>query len=188
MKAYQLKIMLKDASPPIWRRVIVPEGLTFTQLSIIINTVMNWSGYHLFDFEFKYQNLRIEEKSDDDEFSFGYEVLAANETYINEFIENNEWFSYTYDFGDDWQHRINVEKIVDNYDNNFAQVIKFKGGSPLEDSGHDLSYLDEYDIDYVNEELEDWYPVTLVDGDNRLQREIYMDAFENGDFGLIGKK
>ena len=51
-KAFQLKIAIKDSKPPIWRRVVVPAGITFTQLSMILNEAMGWSGYHMFEMEF----------------------------------------------------------------------------------------------------------------------------------------
>ena len=53
MKAYQLKITLKDIKPPIWRRFIVPAGLSFSQLTLVIHKVMGWSGYHLSEYTFK---------------------------------------------------------------------------------------------------------------------------------------
>ena len=46
MKAYQMKIAIKNSHPPIWRRFIVPAGLSFSQLSIVLNGVMGWCGYH----------------------------------------------------------------------------------------------------------------------------------------------
>ncbi|MDO4677688.1 MAG: plasmid pRiA4b ORF-3 family protein, partial [Eubacteriales bacterium] len=51
MKAYQLKIQIKNSHPPIWRRLIVPAGLSFSQLAVILNEAMGWCGYHLFCFE-----------------------------------------------------------------------------------------------------------------------------------------
>ncbi len=42
MKAYQLKVQIKESHPPIWRRVIVPAGLSFSQLSVLLNEVMGW--------------------------------------------------------------------------------------------------------------------------------------------------
>ena len=39
MKAYQMKIAIKNSHPPIWRRFIVPAGLSFSQLSIVLNEV-----------------------------------------------------------------------------------------------------------------------------------------------------
>lgn len=57
MKAYQLKILIKNSKPPIWRRCIVPAGITFSQLSFILDNVMGWSGYHLSKFEFYHLEL-----------------------------------------------------------------------------------------------------------------------------------
>ena len=61
MKAFQLKIVIKNSKPPIWRRVLVPAGITFSQLSMILNEVMGWSGYHLFEFEFYHEKIRLTE-------------------------------------------------------------------------------------------------------------------------------
>lgn len=52
MKAFQLKIVIKNSKPPIWRRLIVPAGITFSQLSMILNKAMGWCGDHLFEFDF----------------------------------------------------------------------------------------------------------------------------------------
>ena len=57
MKAFQLKVVIKDSRPPIWRRVIVPAGIMFSQLSMILNEAMGWSGEHLFRFEFYHLRL-----------------------------------------------------------------------------------------------------------------------------------
>ena len=59
MKAFQLKITIKHSHPPIWRRIIVPEGITFYQLGQIFVTAMGWEGYHLFDFEIPQEKIRI---------------------------------------------------------------------------------------------------------------------------------
>lgn len=38
MGAYQLKITIKGSKPPIWRRILVPEGITFEGLHQVIQT------------------------------------------------------------------------------------------------------------------------------------------------------
>ena len=50
MKAYQLKVQIKNSHPPIWRRVIVPSGITFQYLSEIIECDygMDWVSLHQF--------------------------------------------------------------------------------------------------------------------------------------------
>ena len=52
MRAFQLKITIMGSEPAIWRRIIVPTGITFSQFSMILNEAMGWSGEHLFEFEF----------------------------------------------------------------------------------------------------------------------------------------
>ena len=83
MKAFQLKIAIKNSKPPIWRRVIVPAGITFSQLSIILNKVMGWCGYHLFEFEFYHLELRIAEDAEEFDVGYGpYDYVEASSTYI----------------------------------------------------------------------------------------------------------
>ena len=47
---YKLKVTLYDA-PPIWRRLLVPGNLTFSDLHVIIQDAMGWWDQHLHDFE-----------------------------------------------------------------------------------------------------------------------------------------
>jgi hypothetical protein len=42
---------------------------------------------------------------------------------------------YVYDFGDDWQHRIQCDRIIDNYNGNYAQCLFMEGDAPPEDVG-----------------------------------------------------
>lgn len=57
MKAYIIKIELEESNPLIWRRVIIPAGVTFNRLHDIIQNVTNFQSgypnrdYHLFEFE-----------------------------------------------------------------------------------------------------------------------------------------
>ena len=51
-KGYQLKITIKGSKPPIWRRVIVPDQITFRDLDDIIEEVFGWMHSHMFEFAF----------------------------------------------------------------------------------------------------------------------------------------
>lgn len=142
MKAYQLKIQIKNSHPPIWRRLIVPAGLSFSQLAVILNEAMGWCGYHLFSFEFYHLGIHVEDNVEEyDDFGWSdYEREEADETLIDTYLDTEGWFTYIYDFGDDWQHRVTVEKILEDYDKNYAQILKYKGNTPYEDCGG----IDEY--------------------------------------------
>lgn len=76
--------------------MIVPAGITFSQLSMILNEVMGWSGYHMFEFEFYHMGLRIIEDVED-MMPWGYsnfDYEEASDTYIREYLEENDWFTY----------------------------------------------------------------------------------------------
>ena len=49
--ALQLVITLVGSEPPIWRRVIVPERMTFADLHRVIQFSMGWRNSHLHHFE-----------------------------------------------------------------------------------------------------------------------------------------
>ena len=140
MKAYQLKIQIKDSHPPIWRRCIVPANLSFSQLSVILNIVMGWSGYHLSSFEFYHMGILFEEEPENDWYG-EYEVFDAAEYMIDCMLDSQEWFTYLYDFGDNWEHRVTVEKVLMDYGENYPQVVKYKGQTPYEDCGGISGYL-----------------------------------------------
>lgn len=135
MKAYQLKVSIKNAHPPIWRRCIVPAGITFSQLGVLLNEIMGWNGSHLFSFEFRDLGMRIEEITDDDWTVFGPDAEEAAETLIDPFMEHSKWFTYIYDFGDDWEHRVDVESVLTDFDQMHPVVVKAKGACPFEDCG-----------------------------------------------------
>jgi hypothetical protein len=42
----QLRISLRGQSPPVWRRVLVPEHMTLGQLHNVIQVVMAWTDEH----------------------------------------------------------------------------------------------------------------------------------------------
>lgn len=214
MKAFQLKITIKNSKPPIWRRVIVPTGITFSQLSMILNEVMGWSGYHLFEFEFYHKELRIIEGADEIDLFGPYDYLEASTTFIREFMEENDWFTYTYDLGDDWQHRVAIERIIDDWEYNYPKVIKYKGDCPIEDCGGIYGYYEcleiisdanhseyeerldwmesqgypqEYDLDYTNGQLQNLYFYKVGKREHRCQSEIYEEHF-SGKNGLQATK
>lgn len=99
MEIYQLKITLKGIRPPIWRRVLVTANTMLAQLHGIIQISMGWECYHLFGFNI------YGERYDDE--------AGALSTKLGKLgLSVKSKFNYTYDFGDDWEHEILVEKIV----------------------------------------------------------------------------
>lgn len=156
--SYQFKITIKNSHPPIWRRVLVPDGITFRELDDIIEKLFGWTHDHMFEFSFP-----------GDCYFVGTPIASEEDTVdrvIDRYISENDSFSYTYDFGDSWEHTIKVEKILER-EERFPVVLKSKGPNMIEDCGGIwgfYDYIDEaepFDMDRVNQSLSAWIsPVT----------------------------
>lgn len=48
---YQFKVTLERVSPPVWRRIQVPENYSFWDLHVAIVDAMVWLDYHLHEFK-----------------------------------------------------------------------------------------------------------------------------------------
>lgn len=105
---YQLKIVLKGIRPPIWRRLLVPQNITFNKLHKIIQAAFGWQDYHLFQFEFNDTIIHIP----DPEYPLEKRELNARRIKIDEWLQQYRRCLYVYDFGDNWQHEVILEKIL----------------------------------------------------------------------------
>ena len=160
MKAYQIKIELIDSEPLIWRRVIVPAEITFKRLHDTIQFAMGWWDSHLYEFDFPEEKLRI--TCDDESFdewkyySAKYKTVKptkkedplgiigrilelklkkSQSTKIDKYLAKYTTFEYIYDFGDHWQHQIQIERVIDDYLLGYPQVLEGEGACPPEDVG-----------------------------------------------------
>jgi hypothetical protein len=102
--AYQLKVSLRGAKPPIWRRLLVPGDITLDRLHQVLQAAFGWNGDHLYVFDTAYGQFgrpdrELGHRSDG---PVTLEQVAAEAT---------NRIRYTYDFGDDWDHEILVEKV-----------------------------------------------------------------------------
>ena len=75
-----------------------------------------------------------------------FEILEANTTFIREFLEANDWFTYTYDLGDDWQYRVTIEKVITDYELDYPIVLKYKRDCPPEDCGGIYGFYQNLEI------------------------------------------
>jgi hypothetical protein len=160
MGAYQLKITIKGSKPPIWRRILVPEGITFEGLHQVIQTAFSWSGEHLYQFEFRSEGVAVVPFGENK--SKKLESISAKES-IDSLVSAAAKFTYTYNFKDNWEFVIQVEETITDYKEAYAQVVKFKGdvipeyceslsayNEILENSQESIK---EYDIEAVNRNL-----------------------------------
>ncbi len=129
---YDIKIRLNNYKPLTWRDLIIPEGLTFTQLHEIIQLLMDLDDYHTYMFEFKNNPEKVVDFNLIDEWE---NTIDSNTTIIDKYFDNNKKIIYTYDFGDDWEFTIEVKKKVE-IDDEYPIIKRYKGDyNPVEDCG-----------------------------------------------------
>lgn len=142
---YQLKITLKHIRPPIWRRVLVPGSLTLSQLHGVIQTAMaGWYDSHLHEFEIDGAQYGLPAPPGD---NWGMPVTNEAKVTLENVLREKQKFLYTYDFGDDWQHEILVEKLLARDPTmNYPICLKGKRACPPEDCGGPWGYAELLEI------------------------------------------
>ena len=105
---YQLKVTLLDASPPIWRRLLVPSELTLAQLHDVLQVAMGWQDGHLH--EFSAGGRRFGRSDPEDQFMAEDVEDERRVRVFSLFGRTGAKAVYTYDFGDTWEHSIVLEK------------------------------------------------------------------------------
>ena len=191
MRTYQLKIVLENAAPPVWRRCVVPEMIDLFQLSQVIQILFGWSGEHLADFSNKNGvRIAVDHPGMEDGWSQWGTLDRASDVFLNEFLllKKNAWIRYTYDFGDEWQHKVIFERTIEDDEAPCPRVVKAQGDNPVEDCGgiwnldsgetHGME-REPFDKEGVNEALQhvripDWDE----DDDEVLSDEEWLDDDE----------
>lgn len=149
-KYYEIKVTIKDTHPPVWRKLQIPEGVTFHELNAIIQLAFDWCGYHAYNFEvgatLHQAGIFIELPDLDDGWGY-YEVRNSKREKIDTYFKEYKRMKYTYDFGDNWIHDILIEKIVET-DIKLRKPIcvKAKMANLPEDCGGPYGYDELLDI------------------------------------------
>jgi hypothetical protein len=119
-----LKVTLRGAKPPIWRRLLVPSTMMLGDLHLAIQAAMGWGDCHLHAFDIV-----------DD-------VAEENRLTLSSLLKSGvDRFTYTYDFGDDWEHTVAIEKAQPAVDGEaYPRCVAGKGACPPEDCGGPWGY------------------------------------------------
>ena len=107
-RLYLLHVQLAEIEPHVWRRVAVPGPHTLQGLHGILQAVMPWQDYHLYQFEIS--GTRYEDPNPDDRDPSVPDPRAFTLDQLA--LPQGSRFQYTYDFGDDWLHDLTVEGVV----------------------------------------------------------------------------
>jgi hypothetical protein len=130
----------------------LPESdCTLSQLHGVIQNAFGWEDYHMWAFEAAGEQYGIADRE--------LEIRSAAAKRLSQVAPSaGDRFSYTYDFGDDWEHDIVVEAVGDAEPAvSYPRCVAGRRACPPEDCGGIWGYSDLLEIlaDPAHKEHED---------------------------------
>jgi len=176
-----LHVAIDGSEPAIWRRVQIRGDLTLDRLHTCLQTALGWTNSHLH----RFGAAGVDPWSPPwfvstyDEEEFDEEGTPESEVRLDQVLQAvGDWLVYTYDFGDDWVHRVEVEDVraADEGDPP-ARCLAGVGACPPEDVGgiptwNELAAALRADPDPAH------LPDELADYADWLPPGLHPDAFD----------
>ena len=113
IRGFRVRLDLRGAKPPVWRRLEVPGDLSLQRLHDVVQSAMGWSNSHLHRFRtgrdhrspYFVTHFDVEE---------GDDGTLEDDVRLDQLVsQKGDALWYEYDFGDGWDHRLVVEEILD---------------------------------------------------------------------------
>lgn len=136
----QIKVkLLGVAKPPVWRQLQLRADTRLDHLHEILQAALGWANCHIHVFSFRDEEFGIPDR----ELGFS----DHRQVTLGELVDIGARFRYTYDFGDDWEHEITVEDLLDaDPDTHYPVLVAAKGACPPEDCGGPWGYANLKEI------------------------------------------
>ncbi|WP_411149571.1 plasmid pRiA4b ORF-3 family protein [Streptomyces sp. A30] len=133
----QLKIVLHGTRPPLWRRIVLPSDTSLGTLHDAIQVAFGWHGGHLHLFTDEF-GRGYGVTTDLIDLGFGREVGDEDATALGDVLtEEGARLRYTYDFGDDWEHGVTLEKMLPR-PADAERTVRCVGGRRADVPGEDI--------------------------------------------------
>ena len=116
---------------------MVRSDMTLARLHLVIQVLMGWYDYHLYQFRID-NAVHGPPREDDADYGYRESVRISLATV---FRKQPRMISYEYDFGDGWEIEINWEKTYPS-DTQLSKAVCVAGArhGPMEDSGGPHGY------------------------------------------------
>ena len=151
---FQFKITLQHIEPPIWRRVLTND-CSLDEFHDIIQVCMGWEDEHMHAFVIEGEQYTAIDGAD------SYEYRDSCSVRISDLVEQESVrFRYDYDFGDDWNHIIDIEKTLPVEEGvRYPRCVDGKRACPPEDCGGPYGY--PYFLDKIQDPEHEEHEETL---------------------------
>ncbi len=129
-KSLVLRVDLKEAGNPVWRKIRVSSDVTLGQFHLLLQKAMGWWDLYDHSFEQAGEFWGVSAEEDD---SIIYQ--DENETLLGTLLtEEDDLLHYRYDLPEGWHHTVRVDEVLEESDS--APVcLDGRGACPPEDCG-----------------------------------------------------
>lgn len=138
---FDFEVSLCDVAPRIWRRFLIRKVSTFQDLHRAIQDACGWESYHLFEFRSEPSSREdIVAGIPDDE--YGPPAPDARKIKLAAYFapSGNRRCFYLYDFGDCWEHEVNLKGIIPSEETFKRRLLDGARAFPPEDCGGTWGY------------------------------------------------
>ena len=146
-EVFELDVTLLDVEPQIWRRVAVAADSTLAELHPVIQTVMGWRDEHLHHF-ISERGIRFTRREAAVQLDSGLADAAdsAQMDLRGVLRRLGDRVLYEYDFGDGWEHRIELVAIRPREQRErLPRCLAGERACPPENSGGSAGYSEVLD-------------------------------------------
>lgn len=155
---------------------------------------MGWLDSHLHQFEVIDRRWKREAYIGipDDEFESGRETIPGWKTPISSYLNStNPKVDYVYDFGDDWEHAVVLEKTLPTDGGSYPRCVGGRRRCPPEDCGGPPGYEEFLRIisdptDTQHKDLTEWIGGRFDPNEFDCEDVLFDDPKERLEYALEG--
>lgn len=139
----EIKITLEYIEPVVTRTLQVPADLRLDHLHLTIQAAMGWQNAHLYQFCIGEPYQWGAERWVSPDLVDGPEDLPADKTTLDQAASKagKAGLTYLYDFGDDWEHRLEISETRKTEPGQlYPRLTDIAGTCPPEDIGGPPGY------------------------------------------------
>jgi hypothetical protein len=132
----RLRVEIDDVVPRVVRYVEVPLSIRLDDLHFVLQIALGWQNCHPFEFRIGNHAWGLVDRDTPET-----NPLPAEQAALSDLAALGRSFKYSYVFGEDWQHTIEIEAItLDAEDAGYPKLLAAKGRCPPADIGGPSGY------------------------------------------------
>ncbi len=152
-KYFDVEVSLLEIEPRIWRRFLIRSEATFSHLHSAIQQAFGWQNCLLYEFLdgkvegndtrplYAMKLPRIARSKNAEPHDDEPDAPEANNIELRlYFSSKNKRCFYVYDFGDNWQHLVEVKDVVEMPEEFTYRLLDGARACPPEDCGGTMGY------------------------------------------------